>query len=91
MEGRAVRYTPKKWTALTRYCEDGDLQIDNNAVERAIRGIAVGWRSGRFLRQRRGHAVRFQDGPSESSHLTSSAQRAGAVPQRAGADRIERN
>jgi transposase len=41
-EGRAVRYTLKNWAALTRYCEDGDLQIDNNAVERAIRGIAVG-------------------------------------------------
>ena len=26
-EGRAVRYTLKNWTALTRYCEDGDLQI----------------------------------------------------------------
>jgi transposase len=41
-EGRAVRYTLKNWTALTRFCEDGDLAIDNNAVERAIRGIAVG-------------------------------------------------
>lgn len=41
-EGRAVRYTLKNWTALTRYCDDGDLEIDNNATERAIRGIAVG-------------------------------------------------
>jgi transposase len=41
-EGRAVRYTLKNWTALTRYGEDGDLQIDNNATERAIRGVAVG-------------------------------------------------
>jgi transposase len=41
-EGRAVRYTLKNSTALTRYCEDGDLQIDNNATERAIRGVAVG-------------------------------------------------
>jgi hypothetical protein len=41
-EGRAVRYTLKNWTALTRYCDDGDLQIDNNATERAIRGVAVG-------------------------------------------------
>jgi transposase len=41
-EGRAVRYTLKNWNALTRYCEDGDLQIDNNATERAIRGVAVG-------------------------------------------------
>jgi hypothetical protein len=41
-EGRAVRYVLKNWTALTRYCEDGDLEIDNNATERAIRGVAVG-------------------------------------------------
>jgi transposase len=41
-EGRAVRYTLKNWTALTRYYEDGDLQIDNNATERAIRSVAVG-------------------------------------------------
>ena len=41
-EGRAVRYSLKNWTALTRYCEDGDLEIDNNATERAIRSVAVG-------------------------------------------------
>ena len=41
-EGRAVRYTLKNWNALTRYCADGDLSIDNNATERAIRGVAVG-------------------------------------------------
>jgi len=41
-EGRAARYTLKNWTALTRYCEDGDLEIDNNATERAIRSVAVG-------------------------------------------------
>jgi transposase len=41
-QGRAVRYTLKNWTALTRYCEDGELDIDNNATERAIRGVAVG-------------------------------------------------
>src|SRR5215469_17882711 len=41
-EGRAVRYTLKNWTALNRYCDDGDLEIDNNHTERAIRGVAVG-------------------------------------------------
>ena len=41
-EGRAVRYALKNWTALTRYCADGDLEIDNNATERALRGVAVG-------------------------------------------------
>jgi transposase len=41
-EGRAIRYALKNWTALTRYCEDGDLEIDNNATERAIRAVAIG-------------------------------------------------
>jgi transposase len=40
--GQAVAYTLKNWTALTRYCDDGDLSIDNNAAERALRGVAVG-------------------------------------------------
>jgi transposase len=41
-EGRAVRYALKNWTALTRYTEDGHLEIDNNRTEQSIRGIAVG-------------------------------------------------
>jgi len=41
-EGRAVRYTLKNWTALARFCEDGDLEIDNNPTESSIRGVAVG-------------------------------------------------
>jgi hypothetical protein len=41
-EGRAVRYALKNWTALTRYSEDGNLEIDNNGTERSIRGVAVG-------------------------------------------------
>jgi transposase len=41
-EGRAVRYVLKNWKALTRYAEDGNLEIDNSATERSIRGVAVG-------------------------------------------------
>jgi transposase len=41
-EGRAVRYALRNWTALTRYADDGHLEIDNNRVEQSIRGIAVG-------------------------------------------------
>ena len=41
-EGRAVRYVLKNWKALTRYSEDGNLEIDNNGTERMIRGVAVG-------------------------------------------------
>ncbi len=40
--GQAIAYTLNNWTALTRYCGDGDLSIDNNATERSLRGFAVG-------------------------------------------------
>ena len=39
---RAVRYALNQWEALTRYLEDGDLEIDNGATERANRDIAIG-------------------------------------------------
>src|SRR5215467_3450105 len=40
--GAAVRYTLNQWEALTRFLEDGDLEIDNGATERANRDIALG-------------------------------------------------
>jgi transposase len=39
---RAINYTLSRWTALTRYCEDGRIEIDNNAAERALRTVAIG-------------------------------------------------
>src|SRR5690242_6604105 len=38
----AVRYALNQWEALTRFLEDGDLEIDNGASERANRDIALG-------------------------------------------------
>jgi hypothetical protein len=38
----AIRYTLGRWTALARYLDDGRLEIDNNAAERAIRPLALG-------------------------------------------------
>jgi transposase len=38
----AIRYASSRWTQLTRYRDDGRLEIDNNAAERAIRAIALG-------------------------------------------------
>jgi hypothetical protein len=40
--GQAVAYTLKNWTALTRYCGNPDLAIDNNRTERSLRCFAVG-------------------------------------------------
>jgi transposase len=39
---RAVRYALNQWEALTRFLEDGDLEIDNGATERVNRDIAIG-------------------------------------------------
>jgi transposase len=39
---RAVRYSLNHWAALTRFLEDGDLEIDNGAVERVNRDVAIG-------------------------------------------------
>jgi hypothetical protein len=38
----AIRYALSRWSALTRYRDDGRLEIDNNAAERALRGCALG-------------------------------------------------
>jgi transposase len=40
--GEAVHYARGQWTALTRYLDDGDLAIDNNASERALRRVVTG-------------------------------------------------
>ncbi len=38
-----------QWTALSRYLDDGDLHIDNNAVENLRRPIALGRKNWLFL------------------------------------------
>src|ERR1700751_5243318 len=38
----AIRYALTLWSALTRYCDDGRLEIDNNAAERALRAVTLG-------------------------------------------------
>ena len=38
----AIRYALSRWAALLRFCEDGRLEIDNNAAERALRAVAIG-------------------------------------------------
>ncbi len=39
---KAIDYSLKRWEALIRYADSGDLPIDNNPVENAIRPIAIG-------------------------------------------------
>jgi hypothetical protein len=41
----AIRYSLSRWAALTRYVDDGRIEIDNSAAERALRGVALGRRN----------------------------------------------
>jgi transposase len=38
----AIHYTLVRWTALTRFVEDGRIELDNNTAERAIRPLVLG-------------------------------------------------
>src|SRR6266513_326099 len=38
----AIRYALSRWAALTGYRDDGRLEVDNNAAERALRVVALG-------------------------------------------------
>jgi transposase len=39
---RAIRYALGRWDALMRFCDDGHLEIDNNAAERSLRAVVLG-------------------------------------------------
>ena len=41
----AIRYALVRWAALTRYRDDGRIEIDNNSAERSIRPIVLGRRN----------------------------------------------
>jgi hypothetical protein len=47
--GQALTYVRNQWAALNVYVTDGDLAIDNNAAERALRGTAIGRKNWLFF------------------------------------------
>lgn len=46
--GEAIYYARAQWVGLTRYLEDGLLELDNNRAERALRRIAIGRKNWMF-------------------------------------------
>lgn len=44
----AVRYALSRWQGLTRFIEDGRIELDNNTVERSIRGIKLSRKNALF-------------------------------------------
>ena len=45
----AIRYAHSRWRALTRFTDDGTLEIDNSAAERALRAVALGRKNFLFV------------------------------------------
>jgi transposase len=50
----AMDYMLKRWTAFTRFLDDGRICLTNNAAERALRGIALGRKAWLFAGSDRG-------------------------------------
>jgi len=46
--GKAIDYSLKRWTELTRFLDDGRLCMTNNAAERELRAVAIGRRNWTF-------------------------------------------
>jgi len=44
----AIRYALSRWEGLTRFVEDGRIEIDSNVVERSIRPIALNRKNALF-------------------------------------------
>ena len=51
---RTIDYLLKRWTAFTRFLDDGRICLSNNAAERGLRGIALGRKSWLFCGSDRG-------------------------------------
>ena len=47
--GEAITYAHNQWTALKRFTENGELEIDNNTAENALRPIALGRKNYLFM------------------------------------------
>jgi transposase len=50
----AIHYALARWDAFVRYCDDGRIEIDNSAAERALRAVALGRKNYWFAGSDRG-------------------------------------
>jgi transposase len=51
---KAMDYMLKRWTAFSRFLDDGRICLSNNAAERALRGVAIGRKNWLFAGSDRG-------------------------------------
>jgi transposase len=55
--GKAISYMLKLWKGLTRFLDDPRIPLDNNAAERALRGVVVGRKNHYGSKSKRGTEV----------------------------------
>jgi len=55
--GKAISYMLKLWKGLTRFLQDPRIPLDNNAAERALRGVVVGRKNHYGSKSKRGTEV----------------------------------
>ena len=48
LHGKALNYMKNQWPKLTRYLEDGRLEISNNRTERSIKPFVIGRKNWMF-------------------------------------------
>ncbi len=72
----AITYTLNQWDALNRYVEQGFLDIDNNAAERAMKRVAIGRKNWLFAGNDQAAATH-----ARLYTLLASAERHGLNPQ----------
>jgi transposase len=83
---KAIDYSLNRWTALTRFLEDGAVPADNNWIESRIRPIALGRSNWLFAGSLRGG----QRAVAAAMSLIQSAQRNGQDPYRYMKDVLNR-
>lgn len=55
--GKAIDHTLGLWPGLARFLDDPSIPLDNNATERALRGVVLGRKNHYGSRSRRGTEV----------------------------------
>jgi hypothetical protein len=60
---KAIDYMLKRWPAFTRFRDDGRIYLSNKAVERALRGVALGRKSRLFAGSIVAASARRQSAP----------------------------
>lgn len=82
---KAIRYMLSHWTGLTRFLDDGRIEIDSNTVERTMRPIGLGRKNHLFAGSPRGGKTW-----AILSSLINSAKLNGIDPQEYLTDVLER-